>query len=259
MKIGFIGCGNMGEAILASLHKKHQCYVCEPRLDRQLYLKKKYVAVFGMLSDVAKVADAVILAVKPQDLPDVFAEIRKLPLKKKVIISIAAGITTKAIEKALGGVRVIRVMPNLPAMVGKGVSGLCRGKKATTKDLALAKSFFDAVGGMVVVDEKMIDAVTAVSGSGPAYVFLFVECMMKAARKLGFGDKDAKTLVYGTLLGSAYMLAKSADRADVLRLKVTSKGGTTQAAMDVFMKNDIGKIFEQALKAARDRAKSLSR
>ncbi|MBF0122098.1 MAG: pyrroline-5-carboxylate reductase [Candidatus Omnitrophica bacterium] len=259
MKIGFIGCGNMGEAILASLHKKHQCYICEPRLDRQMYLKKKYVAVFGMLSDVAKVADAVILAVKPQDLPDVFAEIRKLPLNKKVIISIAAGITTKAIEKALSGVRVIRVMPNLPAMVGKGVSGLCRGSKATPRDLALAKSFFDGLGSSIVVQEKMIDAVTAVSGSGPAYVFLFVESMMKAARKLGFDEKDAKVLVYGTLLGSAHMLAKSADSAEALRLKVTSKGGTTQAAIDVFMQRDIIGIYEKALGAAKKRAVELSR
>ncbi len=259
MKIGFIGCGNMGEAILASLHKKHQCYICEPRLDRQLYLKRKYVAVFGMLSDVAKIADAVILAVKPQDLPDVFAEIKKLPLKKKVIISIAAGITTKAIEKALGGVRVIRVMPNLPAIVGLGVSGLCRGKKATPKDLVVARNFFDALGVTIVVEEKMIDAVTAVSGSGPAYVFLFVECLMKAARKLGFSEKDAQILVYGTLLGSGHMLLQSSDGAESLRLRVTSKGGTTQAATDVFMKHDIRGIYEKALLAAKQRAVELSR
>lgn len=258
MKIGFIGCGNMGEAILSGVHKKHQCYVCEPRLEKQVYLKKKYVAVFGMLSDVVKAADAVILAVKPQDLPDVFAEIKKLPLSKKILISIAAGMTTKAIEKALGSVRVIRVMPNLPAMVGEGVSGLCRGKKAGPKDLAFAKSLFDTVGATVVVEEKMMNAVTAVSGSGPAYVFLFVESMMKAARKLGFHDRDAKTLVYGTLLGSAHMLQKSADSAETLRIKVTSKGGTTQAATDVFMQKDIIGMFEKALGAAKKRAAELS-
>lgn len=259
MKVGFIGCGNMGEAILSAVQKKHACFVCEPRAQRQRDLQKKYRVVFGMLSDVVKVADAVILAVKPQDLPDVFAEIRKIPLKNKVVISIAAGITTSSIEKALGGARVIRVMPNLPAMVGEGVSGLCRGKKATPKDLALAKSFFDAVGSTVVVQEKMLNAVTAVSGSGPAYVFLFVEAMVKAARKMGFSEKDAKTLVYGTLLGSAHMLAQSADSAETLRIKVTSKGGTTQAATDVFMQKDILGIYEKALVAAQKRAAELSR
>ncbi|MBF0569535.1 MAG: pyrroline-5-carboxylate reductase [Candidatus Omnitrophica bacterium] len=260
MKIGFIGCGNMGEAILAAIHKKHACFVCEPRLDRLVYLRKKYRANFGMLSDVARVAEVIILAVKPQDLPDVFAEIRKLPLKKKVIVSIAAGITTKLIEQKLGGgVRVIRVMPNLPAMVGEGVSALSQGKKATPKDLALAKGLFETVGTTVIVQEKMMNAVTAVSGSGPAYVFLFVESLMKAARKLGFQEKDARILVGATLLGSMHMLAKGSDSAETLRARVTSKGGTTQAATDVFMEKDIMGIFEQALKAARDRAQELSR
>ncbi|MBF0619016.1 MAG: pyrroline-5-carboxylate reductase [Candidatus Omnitrophica bacterium] len=259
MKIAFIGVGNMGEAILAGVHKKHACFACEPRAERQSALKKKYKVTFGMLSDVVKVSDVVLLAVKPQDLPDVFAEIRRLPLQKKLIVSIAAGITTLSIEKALGGVRVVRVMPNLPAMVGEGVSGIAKGKKATPKDVVLAKSFFDAVGQTVVVQEKMIDAVTAVSGSGPAYVFLFVECMMKAARKLGFDEKEAKTLVYSTLLGSSHMLARSEDSAEALRLKVTSKGGTTQAATDVFMQKNIVGMFEAALKAARSRAKELSK
>lgn len=249
----------MGEAILAGLHKKHQCYICEPRLDRQVYLKKKYVAVFGMLTDVARRSDVLILAVKPQDLPDVFAEIRRLPLGKKLVVSIAAGIRTATIEKALGGVRVIRVMPNLPAMISEGVSGLCRGKKATAKDLALARSFFDTVGTTVVVEEKMMDALTAVSGSGPAYVFLFAECMMKASRKLGFSDQEAKALVYGTLLGSVRMLAQSVDSAETLRLKVTSKGGTTQAATEVFTRKDIAGIFEKALLAAKKRAAELSK
>ena len=259
MKIAFIGCGNMGEAILAGIHKKYSCYACEPRAERQAALKKKYRVTFGMAADVGKVADVVILAVKPQDLPDVLVEIRELPIGKKLFISIAAGVTTASIEKKLGGARVVRVMPNLPAMAGEGMSGLCRGRKAAPKDAALAKSFFDAIGCTVIVPEKMMDAVTAVSGSGPAYVFLVAECWMKAARKLGFSEKEARELVYQTLTGSVHMLARSADTAEVLRQKVTSKGGTTQAAMDVFLKKNISGMFEAALKAAQARAKQLSK
>ncbi len=259
MKISFIGCGNMGEAILAGIHKDHTCYACEPRADRQATLKKKYRVTFGMVADVVKVADVVILAVKPQDLADVLAEMRTLPIQKKLVISIAAGVTTGSLEKKLGGARVVRVMPNLPAMTGEGMSGLCRGKKATSKDVALAQGFFDAIGRTVIVSEKMMDAVTAVSGSGPAYVFLFVECWMNAARKLGFSEKEASALVYQTLAGSVHMLAKSADPAATLRQRVTSKGGTTQAATDVFLKKNISGMFDAALKAARDRARDLSK
>lgn len=258
MKIAFIGCGNMGEAILAGVHKKHKCYACEPRAERQAVLKKKYRVIFGMVADVVKAADVVILAIKPQDLGDVLAELRTLVISKKLFVSIAAGVTTAAIEKRLGGARVVRVMPNLPAMTGQGMSGLCRGKKATPKDALLARSFFDAIGRTVIVPERMMDAVTAVSGSGPAYVFLVVECWMKAACRLGFNEKEARELVYQTLTGSVRMLSGSAEPAGNLRQRVTSKGGTTQAATDVFMQKNITGMFEAALKAARDRAKQLS-
>jgi pyrroline-5-carboxylate reductase len=259
MKIAFIGCGNMGEAILAGVHKEHTCYACEPRAERQAVLKKKYRVIFGMVADVVKVSDVVVLAIKPQDIPDVLAEMRTLAIKNKLIVSIAAGVTTGSVEKKLGGARVVRVMPNLPAMTGEGVSGVCRGKKATPKDVAVARKIFDAIGRTVIVPEKMMDGITAVSGSGPAYVFLVAECWMKAARKLGFSEQEARQLVYQTLTGSVHMLVKSTDSAEALRQKVTSKGGTTQAAMDVFMKKNISGMFEAALKAARDRAKQLSK
>ena len=161
--------------------------------------------------------------------------------------------------KKLGGARVVRVMPNLPAMTGQGMSGICRGRQATSKDVALVQSFFNAIGSSVIVSEKMMDAVTAVSGSGPAYVFLVVECWMNAARKLGFSDTEARVLVYQTLAGSVQMLLQSQDAPQTLRQRVTSKGGTTQAATDVFMKKNIPGMFEAALKAACVRAKALSK
>jgi pyrroline-5-carboxylate reductase len=259
MRIALIGCGTMGEAILAGILKKQQCFVCEPRLERQRYLKKKYRVKIGPLAEVVQVADVIVLAVKPQDFPELLAEIASRPVKGKLFISIAAGITTHFIERALKqAVRVVRVMPNLPALINEGVTGLARGKRATPKDIKVAESIFRAVGATLVVKETMMDALTAVSGSGPAYVFLFVECLIKVARKLGFDEKSARELVYPTLTGSAHMLARSKEPAGILRQKVTSKGGTTQAAMDVFRTRKITGVFEGAMKAARARAKELS-
>ncbi len=260
MRIALIGCGNMGEAILAGIHREHCCFVCEPRPERQSYLRRKYRVRIGPLDEVVGAAEAVVLAVKPQDFPELLAEIAARPLKGKLFVSIAAGITTGFIEKALRQpVRVVRVMPNLPALIGEGLTAVTRGKRATPRDCRLAERIFQAVGKTVVVKEAMMDAVTAVSGSGPAYVFLFVECMLKAARRLGFSGAEARALVYQTLEGSTRLLGRSADTAEALRLKVTSKGGTTQAATEVFLRKDMAGIFEAALKAARDRSRELAK
>ena len=260
MRIALIGCGNMGEAVLAGIHKQHKVLVIEPRAERQKELSRKYRCSIGPLDLAVRQAEVVVLAIKPQDIPELLAEMRRFDLSKKLLVSIAAGITTAFIGKALGQkVRVVRVMPNLPAMIGEGMSGITGGKCAEVGDVKKVEALFAAIGGTVIVKEAMIDAVTAVSGSGPAYVFLFAECLMKAARKLGFKENEARTLVYRTLLGSAHMLSQSSDSAEVLRQKVTSKGGTTQAATDVFMRNDIVGMFDKALRAAKGRAKELSR
>jgi pyrroline-5-carboxylate reductase len=259
MKIAFIGCGNMGEAILGGIYKAHDIYVCEPRLERQTYLKKKYRVKIGPTHEVVDVADVVIIAIKPQDIPELLAELKTYQTKGKVFVSIAAGITTKFIQKVLGGsTRVVRVMPNMPAFIGEGVTALTAGKSATAKDMKTSKAIFASVGEVIELKESRMDAVTAVSGSGPAYVFLFAECMLKAARKLGFKEDEAKLLVHQTLEGSMKMLLASPDGAADLRKKVTSKGGTTQAALEVFFERDIEDTFVSALKAARDRAKELS-
>jgi pyrroline-5-carboxylate reductase len=261
MKIALIGAGNMGEAILAGTHRRHKFLVAEPRKERQTVLRRRrYRCVFGDLDVVAVNADVILLAVKPQDFPDLLAELARVPLKGKLIISIAAGITTRYIERSLKQpVRVVRVMPNLPALIGEGMTALAKGSRATTRDLALANGIFEAIGATLTVKESMLDAVTALSGSGPAYVFLFVESLRKAARKLGFREPDAKELVYQTLLGSVHLLQQSAESADELRVKVTSQGGTTQAATDVFMKRNIFRVYEEALKAAKARARELSK
>ncbi len=154
---------------------------------------------------------------------------------------------------------MVRAMPNMPALIGQGVTGICRGKHATPKDLNTARHILQTIGQILIVNESMIDAVTAVSGSGPAYVFLFVEQWINAAVKLGFNRSQAKQLVYKTLLGSARLLEKSEFDAAALRAKVTSKGGTTQAAMDVFSKAKFDQLIYKALLAAKKRAKELAK
>ena len=256
--IGIIGGGNMGEALVKGLYAKHCVYVCESNASRVKYLKNKYRGI--VLGDLHVVQDAsiIILAVKPQDMELL---LKQIPVGKNTLfISIAAGLTTKFFEKHLGGkVRVVRAMPNMPALIGEGITAICAGRYASTKDLKAAQNILRSIGQTVVVKESMIDAVTAVSGSGPAYVFLFIEQWINAAVKLGFSQLQAKQLVYKTLLGSAHLLEKSPFDASELRVKVTSKGGTTQAAMDVFSKGKFDRLMEKALLAAKKRAKELAK
>jgi len=254
--IGIIGGGNMGEALVKGLYAKHCVHVCESNVPRVKYLRNKYKGiVVGDLSLVEK-ASVIILAVKPQDMV-----LKQIPSgKDRLYISIAAGLTTKFFEKHLEEkVRVVRAMPNMPALIAEGITGICAGHFAKSTDLKLAQSILSTIGQTVIVKEPMMDAVTAVSGSGPAYVFLFVEQWINAAVKLGFDRLQAKQLVYKTLLGSAHLLQQSQFDAGELRVKVTSKGGTTQAAMDVFSKGKFDQLIYKALLAAKKRAKELAK
>ena len=259
-KIGIIGCGNMGEAILAGARRKFSIAVSETCRTRQKYLKKAYRLTTKSVADLLKVCDVAVLAVKPQNIDDVLKQFEGLALNKKLFISIAAGITTSYLEKRIGGkIRVVRAMPNLPAKIQKGVTAICKGKYSSSNDLKVASSIFDTVGKTIVVKENLVDSVTAVSGSGPGYIYLFIEEMIKAAKALGLSDKIATDLAIQSFDGSVELLKNSKDSAQVLREKVTSKGGTTQAAIDVFLKKKIDVIFKQALKAAQKRSKELSR
>jgi pyrroline-5-carboxylate reductase len=257
--IGIIGGGNMGEALIKGLSPGHRVRVCETNPERVKYLKRKYREI--VLGDLKLVepATVIVLAVKPQDME---AVLKQVPAdENKLFISIAAGLTTKFFEKHLGGkVSLVRAMPNMPALIGEGITGICKGQYATAADLRKAQEILNTIGKTVIFKESMMDAVTAVSGSGPAYVFLFVEQWIKAAVALGSSLPEAKQLVYKTLLGSAHLLEKSEFDAATLRAKVTSKGGTTQAAMDVFFKaNAFGKLMKQALAAAKKRSKELAK
>ena len=258
-KIGIIGGGNMGTAILAGIGRKFTLRVCEQDAKRAGSLKRRFGVKVADLTTVAAESRIIILAVKPQNFDEVLAALRGRIRQDQLIISIAAGITCRYIEQRLGKVRVVRTMPNLPAQVGEAMTGICRGKSATTADIKTAQQIFSCIGKTVVVDEHLMDAITAVSGSGPGYIFYFAECLEKAARSLGLNPMMARELVTQTLKGSARLLEQSGEGADVLRGRVTSKGGTTQAALAVLEKNKTEKIVGQALAAAKKRAKELSK
>ncbi|HOW35888.1 MAG TPA: pyrroline-5-carboxylate reductase [Candidatus Omnitrophota bacterium] len=262
-KIGIIGGGNMGEAIISGCLKRFFVYVSEKDATRRNYLLKKYRLEGVDVKTLAQASEIIIIAVKPQDIDEVLTVLRSVvKLKDKLIISVAAGVTTRYLERKLGNnCKVVRTMPNMPALIGKGITAVCKGRHAGKKDVDLACKIFDNVGKTVVVAEELMNSVTAVSGSGPAYVYLFMECLIKAAQSLGLKEALAEELVKNTFSGSLELLLKNNDNLSpgILRARVTSKGGTTQAALEVFARRKFERIIADALKAAQKRAKTLSR
>lgn len=257
--LAFIGAGNMGEALIqgllaAKVVTPQQIIANDVRADRLEQLTRK----FGIRTtrDIPQ-ADIFLLAVKPQQMGEALAGLRASP--GALFISIAAGVTTDRIERELGGKpRVIRVMPNTPALVGAGAAALCRGAHATEADLATAEAILGAVGITVRVEEKLLDAVTALSGSGPAYVFLVAEAMTKAGIAAGLSEDVSKKLTIQTVFGAARMLVETGEAPDSLRRKVTSPGGTTEAALKVLSNRKLVEIFVEAIQAAARRSEELS-
>ena len=260
MTIGLLGGGNMGSAIIGGIHKNYRILVCEKDRSKAFGLKRKYNVGLADLADVVRKSNVIILAVKPQDFDAVLSEVSHNISGAKLVVSIAAGISTLYIEKRLRGkARVVRTMPNLPVQVREGITGICKGKWATRNDIMLVSKIFSQIGETVILNEKWMNAVTAVSGSGPAYVFYFIECLTKAARSLGLDEKTSDQLVKQTLKGSLSLLLSQKEAASVLRERVTSKGGTTQAALNEFFAAGLETIFKKALRAAAHRAKELSK
>ena len=258
-EIAIIGGGNMGGALVKGLYKSRHIFVCETNAIRARYLKKKYDVTIAPLKEAIAQAEVVIFAVKPQDIEKVLKEVG--PCAGKLFISIAAGLTTKFFEQHLGGkAKVIRAMPNMPASISAGTAGICVGTYAKPADLITARTVLSTTSTTIIeVKENMMDAVTAVSGSGPAYVFLFVEQWVAAAKALGLKEKEAKELVHTTLLGSIKLLEQNKFDVEGLRAKVTSKGGTTQAAMDAFVTGHFNGLMKKAILAAKNRSKELAR
>ncbi len=205
-------------------------------------------------------SQTIILAVKPQQIPQVLEQIRPGLGQDQLVVSICAGISTNYLETGLAkSIPVIRVMPNTPLMIGVGTTALCRGKFATEEHLEFAKSFFASSGLALTVGEEMMDAVTALSGSGPAYFFYLLEAMVQAGTELGFSRADALKLAANTALGAAKMVLDHQAEPEDLRRKVTSPGGTTEAAIRVLESQDVKKNFIQAIKVAATRSHELGR
>jgi len=262
--LGFIGGGNMAEALIkgitaSNLYPPENIVVSDISTERLDYLTGQYrVRTDSDNSEISRTVDVLILSVKPQVMPKALESIKDNISPDTLVISIAAGIKIEKITNVLGNIALIRVMPNTPALIGQGASAIFANDRAKPM-LRKAERIFAAVGEVVFVDnENLIDAVTAVSGSGPAYFFLLMEEMTKAAVKLGLTDDAAKKLVLQTAKGAALLAAQSDNSPAELRKKVTSPGGTTEAAIKVFTDSGFAVSVSKAIKRAYDRSKELS-
>jgi pyrroline-5-carboxylate reductase len=259
--IGFIGGGNMAEAMIKGITQSGQrdIMVSELRDERRTYLESAYnVKATPDNKEVVKNCDIIILAVKPQNMDDVTGEIAGLITPEKLVISIAAGITLSYLSARLKTSQIIRVMPNTPALVQEGMSVLSLCECFEDKQMALVRGIFMSIGKVLVLPEKYMDAVTAVSGSGPAFIALFVEKMADAGVKAGLGKDNASELAIQTLIGTAKLL-ETGMPPDKLREMVTSPGGTTAAGLRVFEEKGLTDMVTAVIQAAVNRSKELGR
>ena len=268
--ITFIGGGNMGRALISGLlangFEANQLSVVEANASTGLQLHQDFgVQIIGALDQIAfdfSKTNVVVMAIKPQDF-NIVAKSLSVKLKHAtgsgpLILSIAAGIRLKDMSRWLEHERCVRAMPNTPALIGKGITGLFADAAVNASDRNLAETICNAVGQAVWVnEEKLMDAVTAVSGSGPAYVFAFLEAMQSSGEKLGLDAATARKLAYATLDGASQLAHNSNEHAGVLRERVTSKGGTTAAALDMLKQLDWQGALEKAIDAASQRSKTM--
>ena len=263
MSTAIIGAGVMGETLLSGLvragRRVDQLMVGEKRAERARELEERYgVAVVSNREAAAK-ADTVALVVKPQDMGDVLDEIAGDLRPGQLIVSLAAGITTAFIESRVPeGVAVVRVMPNTPALVDEGMAAIAPGSHCDESHLVEAESLMASTGRVLRIPEKQMDAVTAISGSGPAYIFFVVESMIEAGVHLGLPRATATELVVQTLVGSAAMLRETGTHPVVLREQVTSPGGTTASALRELEIHKVRAAFLAAMEAARNRSRELA-
>lgn len=265
-KIAFIGAGNMANALIGALVRTSvvpasQILASDPDAERLAVLEAELG--IGTLSDnqeAARQADIIVLATKPQIFPKVLPDLANAVSDETLLISIAAGISTKVIEQALpAGVRVIRTMPNTPALVAAGATAIAAGTNATSEDLSTARTLFESVGEVVELPEASIDAVTGLSGSGPAYVFAMVEALRDAGIDVGLSYDVASKLAAQTVYGAAKLLVESQERPEALRKKVTSPGGTTAAGLQALGDAGFAKAVLAAIRAATARSVELGR
>lgn len=264
-KLSVIGAGQMGEALVkgfiqSGVLEAKQILLSDVNLERLESLKAKYQVEFTTDNRKAvEGGDIILFAVKPQQIEQVLAGTKEIFRIDQLIISIAAGVKTETIYSIIGkDLPVVRVMPNTPALVGKGMSVISRGGYADDLSAEIALKLFSSVGEAVELPENLQNQATAVSGSGPAYFFLMVESLIEAGIKAGLDKDVAGKLVIQTMAGSAALLQETGKNAGELREKVTSPGGTTAAALQVFSKHEFRYIVQEAVKAAIKRAEELA-
>jgi len=265
-RYGFIGGGNMATAIIGGILRHEVCPASEVVAsdvseERRGALAKQ----FGVLTtagnpEVIEKAECVVLAVKPQILSQVAPEIGPVLRPEQTVISILAGVTVDVLRGRLNGhPRIVRAMPNLPATIGKGVAGIAETPLTPDDAYAEAEKLLGTVGGTVRVAEELIDAVTAVSGSGPGYIFRIAEILIQAGVAVGLGEEQSRLLVERTLQGAADLLVASDAGAGELCRRVCSPGGTTLAGLDAMMKAGLEQAIKDGVRAARDRSRELSK
>lgn len=262
-RLAVIGAGVMGETLIAGLLRAGwepgQITAADRHPQRLVELEAKYGIHTDSTAAAAAQADTVVIVVKPQDAGEVLPEVGSAIRTGTLVVSLCAGLSTARIEAEMPeGTAVVRVMPNTPAQVDEGMAAISAGAAATTEHLDHVTGLLSAVGKVVTVPEKYQDAVTAISGSGPAYLFFVVEAMIDAGVMLGLPRDIATTLVVQTMYGSAKLLADSGEHPTVLRERVTSPGGTTAAALRALEDHRVKAAFITAIEAARDRSRELA-
>lgn len=263
MTVAIIGAGVMGETLLSGLlrggRRPADLLIGEKRPERATELAERYAVEVVANTEAVDRADTVVLVVKPQDMGDVLAEIAPHLRAGQLLVSLAAGITTAYVEARVpDGIPVVRVMPNTPALVDEGMAAISPGTHCDDEHLAVAEDLLAQTGKVIRVPERQQDAVTAISGSGPAYLFFVVEAMIEAGVHLGLPRSTSTELVVQTVVGSAKLLRETGEHPTVLRERVTSPGGTTAAAVRQLENHKVRAAFLTAMEAARDRSASLS-
>ena len=267
--IAILGAGSMGGAILHGLVESNEAQglVVTNRTAAKAETLARLPGVRSIAledqpdgnRDAAAAADVVIVGVKPAMVPDLLREIAPALKPGVIVVSIAAGVTIATFEQLLPeGTAVVRSMPNTPSLVGKGVTGVAAGTAADDADLAVVRALFETVGTVIEVPEDKIDALSTISGSGPAYVFLLIEELTKAAVGKGFSEADARTMAEQTFIGGAALLAASGEDPAELRRRVTSPKGTTERAVAVLQEARLDEVFARATDAALARAREIA-
>jgi pyrroline-5-carboxylate reductase len=261
MKIGFIGGGNMAEAMIKGMTAKgmKDIMVSEPRAERRQHLEKMYrIKTSESNSEIASSCGIIILAVKPQNMDAVLKEIGPNITEEKTVVSIAAGITLSFLSSLLKTKRLLRVMPNTPALIQEGMTVMSLCECFADRDISIIKEIFMSIGRVITLPEKYMDVVTAISGSGPAFIAQFMETMIDAGEKMGLNRDTASELALQTLSGTAKLLDTGMSPEN-LREMVTSPGGTTEAGLETLKKRDFQDAVISAIDAATKRARELGK